>query len=765
MATTHNWFVNRRPVHKLDTPCLTKHFLIKPRKERPGYPTLNVVSEDDHERRKIVALDFMRLADQIADCICENNDERFLARYDEAHPKDMKILSLKDLVDMVDEDGSVEPVPVRSLRTLHKRLDLETNGAFTNSVADYSWQALDKSPLQNFSRISELTLTRSRYQTLFLEYRNTREPTASDLGQEGSSPEILGEAEVYESKQKSGFLEMLVDIHTEYMTVQFRLYPFCDSYTEFLKKKFDGTELQAALDELGTIKAVLRGISNVSGDKAFKAERAKHGKTNSEWATWCEGRIDEIYNQCWDKVGVTQARVSGCLSGFSAVSTAIYDRYSGLKYDAKIARGAAYIVASKCQRDPKDPDSEKKIEAFVERLSNRCPLGKYKNTAYISNLTEGMIVRRVSMRTNRSPKLEWPKKGEEKVYENLRNQEFEDIDTYNSGVFSEDYRPFYESCGEDDVFTQRIADHEALIAADNIRQLEEHSIFYKKILGFWPSQPDRKTTARDTHAGSAVMSGFLNGIALNGMTYLPSHVGGGGASVARYFLIYAGSSRNQLSRLLRRLHACGDNRVMLADKFLEFKSSALALSRLDQDIENSMISNSVDIRSLRDQRKELGDIKSKVTGGLQHRILQTEYYWDELQTRLDDLEETRIRGWQSYGQFVRRVYIPQINSFKRTKDRLEAVETRIERARELIQMRFATYASFALMLGAFVGSLGIIARSTGYLDATKSIWNNIIHGTSIVAGFLVAAAMFVLLLRQLPLILKQIPLIFRRKLK
>jgi hypothetical protein len=84
MTSAQNWFIDRRSTYTIDTPCLTKHFLITATEIKPteNFPerTNRVDSELDKYRRQLIMLDSLRLADAIANKFCPENEERFLHR-------------------------------------------------------------------------------------------------------------------------------------------------------------------------------------------------------------------------------------------------------------------------------------------------------------------------------------------------------------------------------------------------------------------------------------------------------------------------------------------------------------------------------------------------------------------------------------------------------------------------------------------------------------------------------------------------------------
>ena len=312
----------------------------------------------------------------------------------------------------------------------------------------------------------------------------------------------------------------------------------------------------------------------------------------------------------------------------------------------------------------------------------------------------------------------------------LRDRRAGDLETYNSKIFPKEFSPFHSPASQQNIAGKNPSEVVVkpqsssakewgdLVFVDNVMQLQSHSIFFKTLLGFWPEEKKptdgssvdiRKSIARDTHAASAVLSGFLDGLAVNGVSYHPVE-GRDEISSVRYFLLYAGPSRNQLARLVRRLHTCGDSRVLLSDKFMELKHASMKLTNLDSQLVKRIKDDEIDLAFLSERRTDLGKIKFGVPGGIQNRILQNEIYWDTLQKGIDDLREVRIRGWQTYSEFVRRNYEPQINSFSRTQDRLNSVDDRLGNARHIIDTRIARNISSTIMFGVLIGSALLTAN-------------------------------------------------------
>jgi hypothetical protein len=143
---------------------------------------------------------------------------------------------------------------------------------------------------------------------------------------------------------------------------------------------------------------------------------------------------------------------------------------------------------------------------------------------------------------------------------------------------------------------------------------------------------------------------------------------------------------------------------------MELKHASMKLTNLDSQLVKRIKDDEIDLAFLSERRTDLGKIKFGVPGGIQNRILQNEIYWDTLQKGIDDLREVRIRGWQTYSEFVRRNYEPQINSFSRTQDRLNSVDDRLGNARHIIDTRIARNISSTIMFGVLIGSALLTAN-------------------------------------------------------
>lgn len=684
MTYKQKWFVERRSTYTIDTPCLTKHYLITA-KENSKKKTTRADSEPDEFRRRLIMLDSLRLADFIATRFCPDNEERFLDRREKwGRPEILKSID----ADREAIFAQINCSKCNQEKPQNKKQKACENCADTNSKI-----------LNLFKGVSAAN-TRSRHQTLFLE----------------KTYEVDDEC-------KSGYLEVLIDVRFECVTVQFRLYPFSKSIEKDLAKFSEDTKV------LKSVRQTLRAVSNEKQADLYE-NRLDDLDRGVLMKRQCDDIVEELFDTLWSQLKITHSDIESIIKDFESLACAEYDRLLEARpkchkqYLLTEVYLNEYLYINEIDDGNKLPVPDLLRKYIDESDKFGGAINPYKSIAEISAVTEGIVLRRGLNRKNSEQEKAVAEPNVVKKMLELRDHRSEDM-SYNSKVIPDELEPFYSPAQSQRISgeksyqavlkAQQVASEEwgKLIFADNVMQLQEHSIFFKTLLGFWPEDKEsdegttpkitKKSIARDTHAATAVMSGFLDGLAVNGVSYHPIE-GRENISSVRYFLLYGGPSRNQLARLVRRLHTCGDSRVLLADKFMEMKAASIKLTNLDRSVVRQIIDDDISLDFLSQKRRELGELKEDVSGGIQHRILQNQIYWDTLQNGIEDLREVRIKGWQTYSDFINRNYGPQINSISRTQERLDSVDDRLGNARHMIDTRTARNISSTIMLGVLVGS-------------------------------------------------------------
>lgn len=172
--------------------------------------------------------------------------------------------------------------------------------------------------------------------------------------------------------------------------------------------------------------------------------------------------------------------------------------------------------------------------------------------------------------------------------------------------------------------------------------------FFSRLIGFRSDD-----VMRPNYAGNAVLCHMFDGFALYGSML--------GADTKqskrlRYFLVYGGPSRHQLSRLLHRLHSAGEARHAALFDYDGLRDASDEIRRLDLAIDDDLVRGNgqtpASARTLRDGVDGIRAISKSVPGGLAYRVSRSAYYDETLSQRIDELNVGSIPGWQTYTGFI-----------------------------------------------------------------------------------------------------------------
>jgi len=664
MTDTQAWLVNRRPTYILDTPCITKHIIVRPTMSIALEPNksgqrvnFDPLDEMDQFKRKVLRIEVMRVLDEVLDKLCPNTGERFLKR---------KFIKKESGINQYALMGTKQRDSIDSYEKLFK----------DNSSTDKQFRELN-------NNIWEQVET-SHYKSLYLE---VREPS-------------MGEA---------SHLEVICDMHTEYASIQLRMFPFSkafpgDSPSSDNQKKKD----------LNDLRQKLRKMYRFSEEKDSYLDKPTDVDEANDIA-------ETVYSKSWDLLGKDPV--------FN-IETASLQRRKYLDiYNKWIEDWDSDKIKSNTEFSPAKALSKVFLQLLIDQNNDTDPdKSNYDNckstdattqaTLSVAAIFEGCILRQP--RLEKSEKI----KEEETLFENLRDNLDHDLEKYNSRIYPDDLALLYGGSSDDaekqkpynrNDMTQeeRYRSYASHTMRRSINHLQKNSVLFKRILGFWPEEKERKKRSLNIHGASAVLCGFLDGLAVYGCSFRqsehflsdespdPKHV------QVRYFLIYAGTSRNQLSRLISRLHYCGENRVMIGADFKLFKDASVRISNIGREIDHATTSESLNQQFLNEKRQNLNLIHQRIRGGIQYRVLRTHYYWNTLQSRINDMREVRIMGWQTYGEFVERIYSTQVESHLRTGDQQKEVETKIARAEEVIESKAVSRISLASLAFATLTGVGL----------------------------------------------------------
>ena len=197
----------------------------------------------------------------------------------------------------------------------------------------------------------------------------------------------------------------------------------------------------------------------------------------------------------------------------------------------------------------------------------------------------------------------------------------------------------------------------------------------------------------DYLGGNAILCAPLEGLALYGSTMGAERLDRNGdeTNLVRYFIIYGGPSRNQLGRLVRRLHTAGECRIAALFDFDVIRAAGTRLRHLDL-ASSSNANPSPDI--LKQWRTALSGAAMAGRGGLTHRQGRANYYGGIIRQRVREMRLSRIVGWQTYDEFITRQVGPHLDTIDRIGRRFRDLDGRLRRlAGEQLAGRLETLAN------------------------------------------------------------------------
>ncbi|MEL6259321.1 MAG: DUF3422 family protein, partial [Pseudomonadota bacterium] len=212
------------------------------------------------------------------------------------------------------------------------------------------------------------------------------------------------------------------------------------------------------------------------------------------------------------------------------------------------------------------------------------------------------------------------------------------------------------------------------------RLIAKYSKFYTRILGL-RENPNKR---RDFYGGNAVLCGFLDGLAIYGSRIVQPSDNALAPAEVQYFLMYNGPSRNQLARLVRRIHNCGENRIFALVDFKAVRLAAQELNHIAKQIEENTKVTSRDVAAL---SARVSAEAARTRSGLKQRVTRARYHRHSLRTRIATLRTTRIFGWQTYDEFVQRIFEPQIETYLNSAVVLEDIERRLSETEQKALVR------------------------------------------------------------------------------
>ena len=273
-----------------------------------------------------------------------------------------------------------------------------------------------------------------------------------------------------------------------------------------------------------------------------------------------------------------------------------------------------------------------------------------------------------------------------------------------------------------------------LIKARLTQHLNHRSILFGLLLGY------RSGTSwiNDSQSGNAALSLMLDGLAIHGTT-LGMHQKESSQtpfSEVRHFVIYGGPSRQQLGRLIRTLHAVGENRLLVLRSYTAIDLAGRRLQALRQDLakaEGSLnkYSDTEDALSkaenaLRVASRKLVELKEvQNDGGLTHRLSRLRTNEKNLLRQLEVLRIDRLEGWRPFDEFITRNVLPHVTYLKSVGFTLSVAEQDIQRLDSSILRHRG-----AIETSALVSTVDYIKN----LQDKQNAQNNIVLGLAHIAA-------------------------------
>jgi uncharacterized membrane-anchored protein len=157
-----------------------------------------------------------------------------------------------------------------------------------------------------------------------------------------------------------------------------------------------------------------------------------------------------------------------------------------------------------------------------------------------------------------------------------------------------------------------------------------------------------------------------------------------------------GMSQNQAGRLVQRILEINSYRLLALlalplarDLSPRIREVDAALAKITQ----TLAYTNPDAGEDSGERALLGDLSGlaseveKIGGLTSYRFSAAEAYWDIVRRRLGELRQERIKGLQTFSDFLERRLAPAMNSVRSTAERIESLSERMSRVGSLIRAR------------------------------------------------------------------------------
>ncbi len=253
-----------------------------------------------------------------------------------------------------------------------------------------------------------------------------------------------------------------------------------------------------------------------------------------------------------------------------------------------------------------------------------------------------------------------------------------------------------------------------------VRQVNEHAPFFGHVFGFDDGERWVDQTRASNSVFCSFLDGLaVYGSDLGAHSPSRSLETQSARRQIRFVLLYGGPSRDQLGRLLRRLLYCGELRILPLIEFSRIRRAGKTLDALAEDyadLENEL-SNQPTLKDFRDidgaeQQNKLYQAalethQAKVAerlsksddslnsslkaceGGLKKRVDRCLFYFGLLENWLESLRVGRIEGWQPYDEFISSRVAPPLESMReipRRLDQIDEIRRRIDNRRLMSEL-------------------------------------------------------------------------------
>ena len=148
----------------------------------------------------------------------------------------------------------------------------------------------------------------------------------------------------------------------------------------------------------------------------------------------------------------------------------------------------------------------------------------------------------------------------------------------------------------------------------------------------------------------------------------------------------------QMGRLVRRLLELETYRMMALLSFPIARKIAPTIRDMNMEL-SDIIQYISEIKDLEDERSLLGKLThlsakiEKIISDTNYRFSATKAYYRLAQSRLDELDETEVRGLQSLNEFLSRRLSPAYLTCETIEKDLDMLSSRVDRASELLRTR------------------------------------------------------------------------------